>query len=174
MRSSKPSSASSRGSSSSRKISARPRRSSRDFSPGSTTARQIGRSSSTSTSSTCTGPTHLRRPPTPVSLIDIVPTALDVAGLSLAPSLMGRSLRRGLEGGALDRRPTFAESRHKYDYARAIRASGCKYIESFKERSHDRNEPPATRFAPSRLRDPARFSLRRELYRLTDDPLETT
>jgi len=111
---------------------------------------------------------------TPVSLIDIVPTALDVAGLPLAPSLMGRSLRRGLEGGALDRRPTFAESRHKYDYARAIRTSGFKYIESFKERSHDRNEPAATRFAPSRLRDPARFSLRRELYRLTDDPLETT
>jgi choline-sulfatase len=46
----------------------------------------------------------------PVSLIDLLPTAMDVAGLAIPPALCGRSLSGALAGGTLDPRPVYAEN----------------------------------------------------------------
>jgi uncharacterized sulfatase len=46
---------------------------------------------------------------TPVSLIDIAPTLLDLAGIEAPPAFRGRSLRATLEGGKIRPRPIVAE-----------------------------------------------------------------
>jgi arylsulfatase A-like enzyme len=45
----------------------------------------------------------------PVSLADVAPTILDLAGLEIPDIFGGRSLRSALEGGSLPRRPVVAE-----------------------------------------------------------------
>jgi arylsulfatase A-like enzyme len=46
---------------------------------------------------------------TPVSLIDIAPTLLDLAGVEAPPTFRGRSLRPALEGGEIEARPIVVE-----------------------------------------------------------------
>jgi len=46
---------------------------------------------------------------TPISLIDIAPTLLDLAGIEVPASFRGRSLRAALEGGEIASRPIVAE-----------------------------------------------------------------
>lgn len=55
------------------------------------------------------GPARGRRHPHPVSLVDVAPTILDLAGLPNPDAFVGRSLRPLLEGGALSQRPVLAE-----------------------------------------------------------------
>jgi arylsulfatase A-like enzyme len=69
--------------------------------------------------------------PDPVSLIDIVPTILDFAGIPTATPLPGRSLRPALEGsGSLPEHMIYAEKTYHdiYDPTRMIRSSRFKYI----------------------------------------------
>ena len=51
-----------------------------------------------------------RRIATPVSLIDLLPTALDLAGLEIPAALCGRSWRDALRGGDLSARPLYIEN----------------------------------------------------------------
>lgn len=63
----------------------------------------------------------------PVSLVDITPTLLDLAGLPVPSDLEGRSLRPALEGRPLPPRPVFAEATN-WNNTAAVVENGYKYI----------------------------------------------
>jgi arylsulfatase A-like enzyme len=87
---------------------------------------------------------------TPVSLVDIVPTILDLIGVAKPPGLSGQSLAPLIEGKALEPRPLFTEVNNKQGETRAIIEYPWKYIHAVSK---------------SGKRE-------RELYNLVDDPLE--
>jgi arylsulfatase A-like enzyme len=67
----------------------------------------------------------------PVELIDVLPTMLDLAGLPPAPDAEGKSLRRLLEGdrvGGTRWAYAFAESGYAEDYQRSITTERYKLI----------------------------------------------
>ncbi len=64
------------------------------------------------------------RPKSPVSLVDLGPTLLEVAGASPLPGAHGRSLVPILSGKADDRTEVFSE----FEQSRMVRRGGWKYI----------------------------------------------
>lgn len=86
---------------------------------------------------------------TPVSLIDLVPTVLEVLGMDVPPDLSGRSLVQLLEGEPWAIRPIYAEVTDGWNPVRAIIDWPWKYVH---------------RFSPGEG----------ELYDLEQDPHETT
>ena len=72
---------------------------------------------------------------TPVSIMDVAPTLLDLAGVPVPASFGGRSLRPALEGGPLVPRPVVAELFQEGDrvdprqrHTLAVVANGQKYL----------------------------------------------
>ena len=66
---------------------------------------------------------------TPVGLLDLAPTLLDVAGASIPPEAEGQSLVPALRGEALAERPVFSESLYRVPYElKAVRQNGYKLI----------------------------------------------
>ncbi|MBK6940079.1 MAG: sulfatase [Planctomycetes bacterium] len=68
-----------------------------------------------------------------VSLVDVMPTLLDLAGVSLpsdAPALDGRSLAPRLRGESLPPRPVYARTNHLDIVRRALRSADEKFIRS--------------------------------------------
>ncbi|MDD5305814.1 MAG: sulfatase [Deltaproteobacteria bacterium] len=84
---------------------------------------------------------------TAVSLVDVMPTLLDLAGTPIPASLSGRSLAPLIRGGALAPRPLFSEVVRYDSTARAIVEYPWKYIWNFTSKTG-------------------------ELYNLTADPAE--
>jgi choline-sulfatase len=74
--------------------------------------------------------------------IDVAPTLLDYAGLSVRPEMEGRSLRRAAAGGTLDDAPAYAESLHaqlQYGWAplHALRTDRFKLIDAPRAELYD-------------------------------------
>jgi arylsulfatase A-like enzyme len=66
---------------------------------------------------------------TPVSLLDLAPTLLEIAGVSALPEAEGRSLTSALRGQALDERPIYSEAIYRAPHElKALRAGGFKLI----------------------------------------------
>lgn len=84
----------------------------------------------------------------PVSLVDIYPTLLDLLGLPLPSGSDGMSLKALMAGGTLDREHLYAESFEQY-YAfgwsplRALFNASVKYIEAPKPELYDLIRDPA-------------------------------
>ncbi len=92
-----------------------------------------------------------------VRLVDLVPTLLDLLGVTVEHRLDGRSLRPLLEGGRLPEVDAFAESLNvKFRDAKALRSQRYKYVFSFPK------EPGVARG----------IEQQHELYDLTRDPGE--
>ena len=84
----------------------------------------------------------------PVSLVDIVPTLLELLGLDVPPGLSGVSLLPAMEGRTLPERPLFAEVASQDGVKRCIIEYPWKYVHDF-------------------------GSVEGELYDLESDPAET-
>jgi arylsulfatase A-like enzyme len=64
---------------------------------------------------------------TPVNLLDLAPTLMQIGGAPLPPEAEGRSLVPALRGQALDDRPLYAESLYRVPYElKAVRAGGLQ------------------------------------------------
>jgi len=66
---------------------------------------------------------------TPVSLLDLAPTLLEIGGASIPAEAEGRSLLPALQGGALAERPVYSESLYRVPVElKAMRSGGYKLI----------------------------------------------
>jgi len=102
------------------------------------------------------GQTRSQQVDTPVSLADLAPTLIDLAGAAALPSADGRSLRQALEGGALPARPVFAMAMERQSRFQALRAGHYAII--------DGDHKLVLHLAEARS----------ELFNLKQDPLELT
>jgi len=104
-----------------------------------------------------------RRVDTPVSLLDLYPTVLDIAGAALPDGVHGVSLLPMARGQRPDRRALFSESPYSGDLDRvAVVSDPWKYISERsrrQERLHDILEDPEER-TPDRSRRDLRRSFR--------------
>ena len=64
----------------------------------------------------------------PASLVDLLPTVVDFAGLEIPPDVAGRSLLPQLAEGPAEPAPLFSEGIHRAGYQQAIRLGDWKYI----------------------------------------------
>jgi len=66
---------------------------------------------------------------TPVSLLDLAPTLMQIAGASALPEVEGRSLVAALRGQTMDERPVYSEAIYRAPHElKALRADGYKLI----------------------------------------------
>ncbi len=99
-----------------------------------------------------------RRPDTPVSLVDVAPTLLDLAGVSAPEEFVGRSLRGALEGRPeAGQYPVFIEGRSNVFLIRDGRWSYVTWPEQSREELYDMAVDPAqtrnlARMHPSTVR----------------------
>jgi arylsulfatase A-like enzyme/Flp pilus assembly protein TadD len=88
-----------------------------------------------------------RTVPDPVSLADVMPTVLELAGLNVPESVQGRSLVPLLEGGALESTGLYAESyvpslQFGWSPLRSIRTERYKFIEAPRPELYDLESDP--------------------------------
>jgi arylsulfatase A-like enzyme len=95
----------------------------------------------------------------PVSLVDLFPTAEELAGMPKTEALSGRSLVPLLKGDPLPPKPVYAEG----NYMKAVVDDGLKYIY---------REEPAARLLHRTPQGDRLVHLPEELYDLKDDPQE--
>ena len=116
---------------------------------------------------------HAKKPGQLALTIDIAPTLLDLAGLSIHPEMQGRSLRPLLEGNkdAPWRKDFFAENMYmgqNYPRIEAVRGERYKYIRYFDKK---KDKPHHIALTASIRGEQAIYE---ELYDLKEDPKETT
>jgi len=107
---------------------------------------------------------------TPVSVVDIVPTVLDIAGVPHPQNLQGKALTPVFEGQALDRGPIFGEWGDKMLY---VRTATHKYIYNPSGfQPPVKREREAADSAQTRNREHTLPMKNQELYDVTSDPKE--
>jgi len=114
-----------------------------------------------------------------LSNVDMLPTLLEAADVSIPENVQGRSFLPLLTGGDYRRRDCiYAEKTYHdiYDPIRAIRTERYKYIRSYERRPwlplpSDVRRSPSARSMPAKYREPRDPE---ELYDLDRDPLEMT
>ena len=109
--------------------------------------------------------------PTVARGIDVAPTLLDYAGLSLRPEMEGRSVRRAAAGEVLDDAPAYAESLHaqlQYGWAplHALRTDRFKLIDAPRAELYDLKSDGAETMDRSGQEGARVETLRTELRRI--------
>lgn len=102
----------------------------------------------------------------PVSLVDLAPTLLDIAGARSSPELVGRSLLPLLEGAEVEPEPVFCECRGGALLAREGRWWYLTWIGSDTERLFDMERDPRQLHDLSQVRPEELYHMRRVLARL--------
>jgi arylsulfatase A-like enzyme/Flp pilus assembly protein TadD len=111
-----------------------------------------------------------RRVPDPVSLVDVAPTLLELAGLK-PPPMAGRSLVPALRGKALPPRPLYFESLadsllYGWSPLEGVRRGSWKYIRSSTPELYDLGSDPGERTDRSRTDRDVAEDMAAELTRL--------
>jgi arylsulfatase A-like enzyme len=119
-----------------------------------------------------------RRVAEPVSLVDLMPTILDYAGLAARPGLRGRSLVPALEGRTLEPHPVYFESlagslNYGWEELRGVRSGSSKLIESRTPELFDLAQDPGETDDLA-ARDPARLDALRATLAELEPSLSST
>ena len=119
-----------------------------------------------------------RRVAEPVSLVDLMPTILEYAGLPARSGLRGRSLAPALEGRTLEPHPVYFESlagslNYGWEELRGVRSGSSKLIESRTPELFDLAQDPGETDDLS-ARDPARLDALRATLAELEPSLSAT